>query len=79
MEVGLPMIYVPNYAYEICLLGRQHRNSFPVGRSKRAKQPLELVHIDICDIGKVKSKYILTFINDFTRKSLINVFLKRKI
>ena len=79
MEAGLPMIYVPNYAYERCLLGRQHRNSFPVGRSKRAKQPLELVHIDICDIGKVKSKYILTFINDFTRKSLINVFLKRKI
>ena len=45
------MIDIPNCASEGCLLGKQHRNSFPVRRSKKAKQPLELVHTDICDPG----------------------------
>ena len=69
------MIDIPNCASEGCFLGKQHRNSFPFGRSKKAKQPLELVHTDICDPGQVRSlghnKYILIFINDFTRKTWI--------
>ena len=69
------MIDIPNCASEGCFLGKQHRNSFPVRRSKKAKQPLELVHTDICDPGQVRSlghnKYILIFINDFTRKTWI--------
>ena len=73
------MIDIPNCASEGCFLGKQHRNSFPFGRSKKAKQPLELVHTDICDPGQVRSlghnKYI--FINDFTRKTLIYL-LKEK-
>ena len=74
MVARLPMIDIPDCACEGCLIGKQDRNSFPIGRSRRAKQPLELVHIDICDPGKVKSQYILTFINDFTRKRLIIFF-----
>ena len=73
MAIGLPMINILDCACEGCLLGKQHRNSFSVGRSKRAKQPLELVHTDICDLGEVRSlghnKYILTFIDDFIRKA----------
>ena len=57
---------------DICLLGKQHRNPFPIGNSKSAKQPLELVDTDICDLGEVRylghNKYILTFIDDFTRQ-----------
>ena len=73
MAIGLPMINILDCACEGCLLRKQHRNSFSVGRSKRAKQPLELVHTDICDLGEVRSlghnKYILTFIDDFIRKA----------
>lgn len=29
---------------EACIKGKQHRQSFPVGRSWRARRPLELVH-----------------------------------
>ena len=75
MVTGLPMFDIPIRSCEGYLLRKQHRNSFPVGRPKRVKQPLELVYTDIFDHGKVKSlgynKYILTFIDDFTRKTWI--------
>ena len=67
------MIDIQDHACEGCLIGKQNRNSFPVGISKRAKQPLDLVHTDICDPDEVRSlghnKYILIFIDDFTRKA----------
>ena len=73
MVTRLPIIDIRDHACEGCLLGKQHRNSFPVGTSKRAKQPLELVHTDIFDPSEVRflghNKYILTFIDDFTRKT----------
>ena len=54
---------------------------FPIRRSKRAKKPLELVHTNICDPGEVRSlghnNYILTFIDDLTRKTWIYL-LKEK-
>ena len=75
MVIGLPMIDILDHACEGSLIGKQHRNSFLIGRSKRAKQPLKLVHTDICDLDKVRSlghnNYILTFIDDFTRKTWI--------
>ena len=55
IAIGLPMIDILDPACEECLLGNQHRNSFPIGRSKKAKQPLELVYTDICDLGEVRS------------------------
>jgi hypothetical protein len=60
---------------------QQHRESFPVGKSYKAKTPLEIVHSDICgpmqspSIGG--STYFLTFIDDFSRKMWI-YFLKHK-
>ena len=81
MVARLPMIDIPDCACEGCLIGKQDRNSFPIGRSKRTKQPLELVHIDICDLSEVRSlghnRYILTFIYNFTRKTWIYL-LKEK-
>ena len=81
MVKGLPTIDIPDRACEGCLLGKQHRNSFPIGKSKRAEQPLELMHTNICDPGKVRflghNKYILTFIDDFTTKTWIYL-LKEK-
>ena len=56
-------------------MGNNIRIFFPVGRSQRAKQPLELVYTDICNPDEVRSlghnKYILKFIDDFTRKTWI--------
>ena len=75
------MIDIPNHACKGCLLRKQHRNFLPIRRSKKVKQPLELVHTDICDSDEVRSlghnKYILTFIDDFTKKSWIYL-LKEK-
>jgi transposase InsO family protein len=66
---------------EGCIFGKQHRESFPVGKSYREKYPLEIVHSDICGPMQTTSiggsSYFLTFIDDFSRKTWI-YFLKHK-
>ena len=53
---------------ESCVEGKHHRSPFPTGGGMRAKEPLELVHTDMC--GKMNStslggaQYFLTFIDD---------------
>ena len=37
-----------NDVCEGCLLGKQHRQLFPIGKAWRAKELLELVHTDVC-------------------------------
>eukprot|EP00253_Pinus_taeda_P019137 PITA_19137 len=70
MVRGLPLIEKPDSLCEGCILGKQHRESFPSGKSIRAKEPLEIVHSDLC--GQMQtpslagSLYILTYIDDFT-------------
>ena len=55
------------------IFGKQHRESFRVGKSYREKSPLEIVHSDIC--GPMQTPSIggninfLTFIDDFSRKT----------
>ena len=67
------MIDVSDHACEGCLLRKQNRNSFLVGRFRIAKQPLELVHTNICNPSEVRflghNKYILISIDDFIRKT----------
>jgi hypothetical protein len=81
MVKGFPLIEKPERICEGCIFGKQHRESFPVGKSYREKDPLEIVHSDICrpmqtpSIGG--STYFLTFIDDFSRKTWI-YFLKHK-
>eukprot|EP00253_Pinus_taeda_P010795 PITA_10795 len=46
MVKGLPLIDKLDSLCEGCILGKQHRESFPSGKSIRAKAPLEIVHSD---------------------------------
>ena len=81
MVTGMPLIDSPDRPCEGCLVGKQHRESFPVGKARRAKQPLELVHTDICGPVEVESvgqkRYTLIFVDDFTRKTWV-YFLREK-
>ena len=82
MVKGLPLIEKPNNLCEGCILGKQHKESFPVGKSIRAKAPLEIVHSALCGPMQMpslaSSHYVLTFIDDYTRKTWV-YFLKQKI
>ena len=55
---------------EACPQGKQHRSKF-VSSSRRASEPLELVHSDLCGKMNEKSRsgaeYFLSFIDDKTR------------
>ena len=81
MVRGLPLIEKPDSLCEGCILGKQHRESFPSGKSIREKSPLEIVHSDLCgsmqNPSLASSHYILTFTDDFTRKTWV-YFLKIK-
>eukprot|EP00253_Pinus_taeda_P036572 PITA_36572 len=81
MVRGLPLIEKPDSLCEGCILGKQHRESFPSGKCIRAKAPLEIVHSDVCGPMQTPSlagsQYFLTFIDDFTRKFWV-YFLKNK-
>jgi transposase InsO family protein len=71
----------PERICEGCIFDKQHRESFPVGKSYREKSPLEIVHLDIFGTMQTPSiggsTYFLTFIDDFSRKTWI-YFLKHK-
>ena len=81
MVKGLPLIEKPDSLCEGCILGKQHRESLPSGKSIRAKAPLEIIHSDLCGPMQAPSlagsQYFLTFIDDFTRKTWA-YFLKNK-
>jgi hypothetical protein len=81
MVKGLPLIEKLERICDGCIFGKQHRESFPVGKSYREKTPLEIVHLDNCGPMQTPSiggsTYFLTFIDDFSRKTWI-YFLKHK-
>ena len=81
MVRGLPLIEKLDSLCEGCILSKQHRESFPFKKSIRAKAPLEIVHSDLCGPMQTpslaSSHYMLTFIDDFTRKTWV-YFLKNK-
>eukprot|EP00253_Pinus_taeda_P023366 PITA_23366 len=81
MVRGLPLIEKPDSLCEGCVLGKQHKESFPAGKSIRGKAPLEIVHSDVCGPMQVPSlgrnRYVLTFIDDYTRKTWVYM-LKQK-
>ena len=81
MVEGLPLIGNSCDKSEACILGKQHRLPFNFGNSRRARYPLELVHIDL--VGHIQvtsiggSTYFMTFIDDFSRRTWV-YFLKSK-
>ena len=59
-----------------CALGKQHREKLVAVSDRRVTKPLELIHSDLVGPMEVESfqthrKYILTFIDDSTRRSWI--------
>jgi len=70
MVRGLPLIEKPDSLCEGCILGKQHRENFSSGKRIRAKAPLEIIHSDLCGPMQTtsvsRSRYMLTFIDDFT-------------
>ena len=44
MVNGLPLIEKPDRIYESCILGKQHRESFPTRKSIHPNKPLDIVH-----------------------------------
>ena len=56
---------------ERCALGKQHRNLFPKTSDNLTKQPLDIIHSDVCgpmNVDSIKgSKCFVTFIDDFSR------------
>ncbi|XP_073115021.1 retrovirus-related Pol polyprotein from transposon TNT 1-94 isoform X2 [Elaeis guineensis] len=63
--------FVEEQEQEGCIYGKQHKLSFPVRKSWRAKKLLELIHADICGPMNTpswnKSRYFLLFIDDYSR------------
>lgn len=60
---------------EGCIMGKQHRGKYPSGVAKRATEPFELVHSDVCGPMSVNSidgsRYFVTFIDDYTRYTYV--------
>ncbi|CAL8125961.1 unnamed protein product [Prunus armeniaca] len=48
MVSGLPQIQTPSKVCEDCIIGKQHRDSFPKRSTWGATEVLQLVHSDIC-------------------------------
>ena len=81
MVTGLPQIKNHSEICEDCVVGKQHRDSFPTGKSWRAKHVLELIHSDLCGSINLTSNggkcYFVTFIDDYSRKTWV-YFLQEK-
>eukprot|EP01018_Ginkgo_biloba_P022327 Gb_26269 [translate_table: standard] len=64
MVVGLPFIQGSKEVCEGCIYGKQHRDSILVSKFK-AREPLELVHLDLCGPMKTmsmeKARYFMTY------------------
>jgi hypothetical protein len=56
MVVGMPSVTRVEKVCEGCVLGKQHRKTFPQVSSFRAEKGLELVHADLC--GQITPKSI---------------------
>jgi hypothetical protein len=81
MMRDLPYLKESNEACEGCLLGKQHRLTFPTGETWRTKDVLELIHTDVCGPMRTPSlnnnKYFILFIDDFSRMTWV-YFIKEK-
>ncbi|CAJ2671832.1 unnamed protein product [Trifolium pratense] len=77
MVKGLPNLKEDNEVCSDCMTGKQHREIIPKKVNWRATKKLELVHSDIC--GPINpasnggNKYFITFTDDFTRKTWVDI------
>jgi hypothetical protein len=81
MVRGLPKLEDSKQVCSDCLIGKQHRDSIPKTSNCSSTIRLELVHSDICGpitpASNSNSRYILTFIDDFSRKTWIYFLLNK--
>ena len=49
MVLGLSSISSTKGVCECCVLGKHHEEMFEKGKAWRGKEPLQLIHSDICD------------------------------
>ena len=81
MVKGLSEIHIEVDTCESCIIGKQHRKSFPKEVSWRASVLLELIHTNICRPMKTPSlgnrRYLLILIDDFSRMTWVYL-LKEK-
>ncbi|CAH9134446.1 unnamed protein product [Cuscuta epithymum] len=66
---------------EGCMVGKQHRQPFPIEKTWRAKQILELVHTDVCGPMRTpsvsKNRYFILFIDDYSRMTWVYFFQEK--
>jgi len=69
---GLPTVTVQKEIYTYYLTGKQHRKPISKKSLWKASNKLQLVHANICGpinpISSSNKRYILSFIDDFSRK-----------
>lgn len=67
--------------FEQCIYEKQCKQPFPLGKSRRATERLEVVHADLCGPIKMQSFdgsiYFLLFTDDFSHMSWV-YFLQSK-
>ena len=81
MVNGLHHIDHANQLCEGCLFGKQSRKRFPKESMTRAREPLQLIHSDVCGpftpLSFSKDRYFLIFIDDYSHNTWV-YFLKEK-
>ncbi|RVW39030.1 Retrovirus-related Pol polyprotein from transposon TNT 1-94 [Vitis vinifera] len=81
MVNGLPQFQPPSKLCKDCLVGKQHRSSIPKKNNWRSVEILQLVHANICGpinpISNSKKRYLLTFIDDFSRKTWVYFLVEK--
>lgn len=71
MVHGLLPIKCVHEVYESYVFGKQHWDVFPKWKVNRDTRPIELVHIDICELMRTSflnnNKYFVNFVDDFSK------------
>ncbi|KAD6118940.1 hypothetical protein E3N88_10211 [Mikania micrantha] len=81
LVLGLPKVGEYNKVCDTCLMGKQQKEAIPKRSTWRASEKLQLIHTDLCGPISPTSpsgkRYILSFIDDFSRKGWL-YFLSNK-
>jgi hypothetical protein len=79
MVKGLPRFEEYSQVCSDCLAGKEHMDSIPRTSNWRTSRRLELIHFDICGLitpaSNGNKRYLLTFIDDFSRKTWVYFLL----
>ncbi len=64
-----------------CMARKQSRKLIPQKSQTRARSVLKLIHTDVCGLFSIpsfhKSKYFITFMDDFSRKTWVHLLKKK--